>query len=177
MERKHASYNALQRTVRGYLQDDRRADRGDERVVVLQLRRRTSDRVKKVADDAERIAAVQRRRGDASDRRGGGVVAGVKHGARRPVCYAVIGGALLVGDRGARTPKDHRSALGDEGLGPIPAVAGQAESQPFLCAADRDGEVFAAGRVSARVSASFWTALGTASPQIPITCDFIGTWT
>ena len=42
------------------------------------------DRVKKVADDAERIAAVQRRRGDASDRRGGGVVAGVKHGARRP---------------------------------------------------------------------------------------------
>lgn len=163
--------------MRGYLQDDRRADRGDERVVVLQLRRRTSDRVKKVADDAERIAAVQRRRGDASDRRGGGVVAGVKHGARRPVCYAVIGGALLVGDRGARTPKDHRSALGDEGLGPIPAVAGQAGSQPFLCAADRDGEVFAAGRVSARVSASFWTALGTASPQIPITCDFIGTWT
>jgi hypothetical protein len=67
--------------------------------------------------------------------------------------------------------------LGDEGLGPIPAVAGQAGSQPFLCAADRDGEVFAAGRVSARVSASFWTALGTASPQIPITCDFIGTWT
>ena len=78
------------------------------------------------------------------------MVAGVKHGARRPVCYAVIGGALLVGDHGARTPKVHRSALGDEGLRPIPAVAGQAGRRPFLCAADRDGEVFAAGRVSAR---------------------------
>ena len=134
MEWKHACYNALQLAVRGYLQDDRRVDRGDERVVILQPATRPAiDRVKnEVADEAERVAALQRRRGDAPDRRGGGVVAGVKHGARRPVRHAVIGSALLVGDRRARTPKDHRSALGDEGLGPIPAVAGQAESQPFL---------------------------------------------
>ena len=120
------------------------------------------------ADEAERIT-------DASDRRGDGVVAGVKHGARRPERHAVIGGALLVGDRGAHNPRVHRSALGCEGLGPIPAVAGQAGRRPLLCAADRDGEAFAGGRASAEVSASFWTALGTASPQIPITCDFIGT--
>ena len=74
----------------------------------------------------------------------------VKHGARHPERHAVIGGALLVGDRGAHNPRVHRSALGGEGLGPIPAVAVQAGSQPFLCAVDRDGEVFAAGRVSAR---------------------------
>ena len=86
MERKHASYNALQRSVRGYLQDDRRVNRGDERVVVLHScgRAPAVDRVKKVADDAERIAAVQRRRGDTSDRRGGGVVAGVKHALAAP---------------------------------------------------------------------------------------------
>jgi hypothetical protein len=48
------------------------------------------------------------------------VVAGVKHGARRPVCYAVIGGALLVGDRGHEPPRITVVPWGTRASGPSP---------------------------------------------------------
>ena len=102
----------------------------------------------------------------------------VKHGARRPERHAVIGGALLVeATAGHTTPGFTVVPWGARASGPSPrSLSKQGASRS--CVRPIGTARYSPPAVCRReVSASFWTALGTASPQSPITCDFIGTWT